>query len=167
MLALLGITFVASLSGDALVKGLIAGGLGFFLATVGMDPISGIQRYTFGQLFLWDGIGLVPITIGLFAIPRSLTWRSRVEHCPTPGGKLGGVVEGVKDTFRHWSLVLRCSAPSAPILASFLVWAAGSARWLAYAHAVQSSPQQGALARAPLREYSGRARRTIRHWAAP
>src|SRR5688572_2084928 len=46
MLALLGITFVASLSGDALVKGLIAGGLGFFLATVGMDPISGIQRYT-------------------------------------------------------------------------------------------------------------------------
>jgi TctA family transporter len=142
MLALLGITFVASLSGDALVKGLIAGGLGFFLATVGMDPISGIQRYTFGQLFLWDGIGLVPITIGLFAIPEiidlAVQGSSIARH---QGGKLGGVVEGVKDTFRHWSLVLRCSAIGAYI---GLVpgMGGGVSQWLAYAHAVQSSPQQ-------------------------
>ena len=40
------------------------------LATIGLDPISGIQRYTFGQLFLWDGIGLVPVTIGFYAIPE-------------------------------------------------------------------------------------------------
>jgi len=32
--------------------------------------VTGIQRYTFGQLFLWDGIGLVPVTIGLYAIPE-------------------------------------------------------------------------------------------------
>src|SRR5258708_28460803 len=64
MLALLGITFVASLSGEALVKGLLAGGLGLWLATIGLDPVTGTQRYTFGQLFLWDGIGLVPVTIG-------------------------------------------------------------------------------------------------------
>jgi TctA family transporter len=142
MLALLGITFVASLSGDALVKGLIAGGLGFFLATVGMDPISGIQRYTFGQLFLWDGIGLVPITIGLFAIPEiidlAVQGSSIARH---QEGKLGGVVEGVKDTFRHWSLVLRCSAIGAYI---GLVpgMGGGVSQWLAYAHAVQSSPEQ-------------------------
>ena len=70
MLALLGITFVASLSGADPIKGLIAGGLGLFVATVGLDPVSGIQRFTFGQTFLWDGIGLVPITIGFFAIPE-------------------------------------------------------------------------------------------------
>lgn len=70
MLALLGITFVAALSGEDLLKGLIAGGIGLFLATIGLFPMSGIQRHTFGQIFLWDGIGLVPITIGFFAIPE-------------------------------------------------------------------------------------------------
>src|SRR5688500_9213328 len=71
MLALLGISFVASLSGEDQLKGIIAGGIGLLLATIGLDPISGIQRYTFGQLFLWDGIGLVPITIGFYAIPET------------------------------------------------------------------------------------------------
>jgi len=70
MISLLGVTFVASLSGGNLLKGLISGGLGFLIATIGLDPISGIQRYTFDQLFLWDGIGLVPVTLGLFAIPE-------------------------------------------------------------------------------------------------
>src|SRR5207245_4515411 len=70
MLAVLGITFVASLSGEALLKGLLAGGLGLWLATIGLDPVTGIQRYTFGQLFLWDGVGLVPVTIGFYAIPE-------------------------------------------------------------------------------------------------
>ena len=111
MLAVLGLTFVAALSGESLVKGLLAASLGLMFATVGLDPISGTQRYTFGQLFLWDGIGLVPITIGFFAIPeiidlavqRSSIARSSVE-------RLGGVMQGVKDTFRHIWLVIRCSA---------------------------------------------------------
>jgi putative tricarboxylic transport membrane protein len=72
MLALLGITFVASLSGEDALKGIISGGIGLMLATIGLDPISGIQRFTFGQLFLWDGIGLVPITIGFYAIPETI-----------------------------------------------------------------------------------------------
>ena len=72
MLAILGITFVAALSGEDPLKGIISGGIGLMLATIGLDPISGIQRYTFGQLFLWDGIGLVPITIGFYAIPETI-----------------------------------------------------------------------------------------------
>jgi putative tricarboxylic transport membrane protein len=142
MLALLGITFVASLSGEDQLKGIIAGGLGLMLATIGLDPISGIQRYTFGQLFLWDGIGLVPITIGFYAIPETIelavlgTSISREKV-----GKLGGVMEGVRDTFRHWSLVIRCSA-----LGTFTAiipgMGAATTQWLAYAHAVQSSPNK-------------------------
>jgi putative tricarboxylic transport membrane protein len=142
MLALLGITFVASLSGEDQLKGIIAGGLGLMLATIGLDPISGIQRYTFGQLFLWDGIGLVPITIGFYAIPETIELavlgtsiaQEKVE-------KIGGVLEGVKDTFRHWSLVIRCSA-----LGTFTAiipgMGAATTQWLAYAHAVQSSPNK-------------------------
>lgn len=142
MLAVLGLTFVASLSGEVLLKGLIAGGMGLLLATIGLDPMSGIQRYTFGQLFLWDGIGLVTITIGFFAIPEvidlavqgSAIARVRVD-------KLGGVMEGVKDTFRHWWLVFRCSAIGAYI--GVIPGMGGSvSQWMAYAHAVQSSPRK-------------------------
>jgi len=142
MLALLGITFVASLSGEDQLKGIVAGGLGLMLATIGLDPISGIQRYTFGQLFLWDGIGLVPITIGFYAIPETI--ELAVLGTSIAGekvGKLGGVMQGVKDTFRHWWLVIRCSA-----LGTFTAiipgMGAATTQWLAYAHAVQSSPNK-------------------------
>jgi len=142
MLAVLGMTFVASLSGENLLKGLIAGGIGLLFATVGLDPMTGTQRYTFGQLFLWDGIGLVPITIGFFAIPeiidlavqRSAIARASVE-------KLGGVMQGVKDTFRHFWLVVRCSALGAYV-GIIPGMGGGVSQWLAYAHAVQSSARK-------------------------
>jgi len=140
MLALLGITFVASLSGEALLKGLIAGALGLLLATIGLDPMSGIQRYTLGQLFLWDGIGLVPVTIGFFAIPEIIDLAAQgTSIAQQQVGKMGGVWEGVKDTFRHWWLVIRCSALGA-FIAIIPGIGGGTTQWLAYAHAVQSSP---------------------------
>ena len=145
MLALLGITFVASLSGEVLLKGLIAGGMGLFLATVGLCPMSSIQRYTFGQTFLWDGIGLVPITIGFFAIPEIIDLA--VQGSSIAGkrvGKLGGVMEGVKDTFRHWWLVIRCSAIGT-YTAVIPGMGGATTQWLAYAHAVQSSPDKGSF----------------------
>ena len=142
MLSLLGITFVASLSGEDQLKGIISGGLGLMLATIGLDPIAGIQRYTLGQLFLWDGIGLVPVTIGFYAIPETIELAVLgTSIAQQEVGKLGGVMEGVKDTFRHWWLVIRCSA-----LGTFTAiipgMGAATTQWLAYAHAVQSSPNK-------------------------
>ena len=142
MLAILGISFVASLSGEDPLKGIIAGGIGLMLATIGLDPISGIQRYTFGQLFLWDGIGLVPITIGFYAIPETIELAvlgSSIANKEV--GALGGVMEGVKDTFRHFWLVIRCSALGTAI-AIIPGMGAATTQWLAYAHAVQSSPDK-------------------------
>ena len=151
MLSLLGISFVAALSGEDVLKGMVSGGIGLMFATIGLDPISGIQRYTFGQLFLWDGIGLVPITIGFYAIPETIELAvSRHQHRDArSSSQLGGVMEGVKDTFRHWWLVIRCSA-----LGTFMAiipgMGAATTQWLAYAHAVQSSPKiNPAPAKAP------------------
>ena len=142
MLALLGITFVASLSGDDLLKGMIAGGIGMFLATVGLAPVSGIQRYTFGLTFLWDGVGLVPITIGFFAIPEIIDLAVQgTSIAEEKVGKLGGVMEGIKDTFRHWWLTIRCSAIGA-YTAIIPGLGGATTQWLAYAHAVQSSPNK-------------------------
>jgi TctA family transporter len=142
MLSLLGITFVASLSGEDQLKGIIAGGIGLMLATIGLDPISGTQRFTFGQLFLWDGVGLVPITIGFYAIPETIELAVLGTSIATQEvTELGGVMQGVKDTFVHWWLVIRCSA-----LGTFTAiipgMGAATTQWLAYAHAVQSSPNK-------------------------
>jgi len=139
MLALLGITFVAALSGEDPLKGLVSGALGLLLATVGLDPVSGIERYTLGQLFLWDGIGLVPVTIGLFAIPEIIDLAvEQTSIARQQVGKLGGVMEGVKDTFRHWGLVMRCSAIGT--YAGIIPGMGGAvSQWLAYAHAQQTA----------------------------
>jgi TctA family transporter len=155
MMAILGISFVAALSGEDALKGIIAGGIGLLLATIGLDPISGIQRYTFGQLFLWDGIGLVPITIGFYAIPETIELAVLgTSIAKGEVGKLGGVMEGVKDTFRHFWLVIRCSA-----LGTFTAiipgMGAATTQWLAYAHAVQSSPDKERFGKGDVRGVLG------------
>lgn len=155
MLAILGISFVAALSGEDVLKGIISGGIGLMLATIGLDPISGIQRYTFGQLFLWDGVGLVPITIGFYAIPETIELAVLgTSIAKQEVGNLGGVMQGIKDTFRHWWLVIRCSA-----LGTFTAiipgMGAATTQWLAYAHAVQSSPDKERFGKGDVRGVLG------------
>ncbi len=155
MLAILGISFVAALSGEDPLKGIIAGGIGLMLATIGLDPISGIQRYTFGQLFLWDGIGLVPITIGFYAIPETIELAVLGSSIAKKEvGELGGVMEGVKDTFRHFWLVIRCSALGT-VIAIIPGMGAATTQWLAYAHAVQSSPNKERFGKGDVRGVLG------------
>ena len=142
MLALLGLTFVASLSGEDFLKGMLAAGIGLFLSTIGLCQMSSIQRFTFNQIFLWDGIGLVPITIGFFAFPEIIDLAVQgTSIAREQVGKLGGVMQGVKDTFVHFWLVIRCSA-----IGSFCSiipgMGAATTQWLSYAHAVQSSPDK-------------------------
>jgi putative tricarboxylic transport membrane protein len=155
MMAILGISFVAALSGEDILKGMVSGGIGLMLATIGLDPISGIQRYTFGHLFLWDGIGLVPITIGFYAIPETIELAVLgTSIAKQEVGDLGGVMQGVKDTFRHWWLVIRCSA-----LGTFTAiipgMGAATTQWLAYAHAVQSSPDKERFGKGDVRGVLG------------
>ena len=66
-LALFGLSIVSSISGSTLTKGLMAGTLGLLIATIGMDPIGGFPRFTFGSTDLTTGINFIPVMIGLFA----------------------------------------------------------------------------------------------------
>ena len=138
-LALLGITFLASLSGNSKLKGMLAGGLGLVLAMVGLDPQSGMPRYTLGMPQLWDGIGIVPVTVGLFALPEVVDlWVRGTSIAESRTGRLGGVWQGVKDTFKYWGTTVRCS-----IIGAFIGvipgLGAGVSQWVAYGHAVQSA----------------------------
>lgn len=140
MITVLGVAFVAALSGGAVLKGLIAGGAGFLLSLVGLDPQAGVPRATFGQLELWDGIGLIPVTLGLFAIPELIDLAVRgTSIAGVRPERVVGVMEGVRDTFRHLGLTLRCSFIGTAI--GVMPGLGGAvAQWIAYAHALQTTP---------------------------
>ncbi|MBW2004345.1 MAG: tripartite tricarboxylate transporter permease [Deltaproteobacteria bacterium] len=71
-LILFSLTIIAAVSGKSLLKGVVAGALGLLFATVGMDPVSGLSRFSFGYVEMLKGVGLLPMLIGLFAISEIL-----------------------------------------------------------------------------------------------
>ncbi len=140
MLTLLGLSFVVSLSRRNVLKGFLMAGLGFLLAMVGLDPQAGLPRYTFGQLYLWEGINIVPVVVGLFGVAEVLQlMMSRESIATRPANQqLSGVMQGVKDTIHYWWLTIRCSAIGVAI---GLIPGMGGAvsQFIAYAHAQQTS----------------------------
>jgi putative tricarboxylic transport membrane protein len=80
LLAIFGLTIIASISEKSLLKGLLAGVFGLTVSTIGMDPLLGIPRFTMGIVNLIDGVKLVPAMIGLFSIPETLNLISSYIH---------------------------------------------------------------------------------------
>lgn len=143
MLAIFGITFIAMLSGDSLIKGLLTGFFGLMLSFIELDPNTGAQRYTFDMLFLWDGINIITVILGLFAIPEMMALGVAGGSIASAGTKpakmdYAGVIQGLLDVFRHWGLTIRTS-----IIGAFIGMVPGlggdAASWLCYGHAIQSS----------------------------
>jgi putative tricarboxylic transport membrane protein len=137
MLMLWGLGSVAVLGGTQPVKGLIGAVVGLAIALIGTDARTGIERFTFGGSYLWDGVSLMIVAMGIFAAPEMVDLARRktsISDIPSLGT---GLWEGVRDVFRHWWLVVRASMVG--------VWVGilpglGSAvaDWFAYAHAVQT-----------------------------
>ncbi|MBW1962155.1 MAG: tripartite tricarboxylate transporter permease [Deltaproteobacteria bacterium] len=71
-LVLFSLTIIAYVSGKSVLKGLIAASMGLLSATIGIDPIDGIARFSFGYVDMLNGIAFVPMLIGLFAISEVL-----------------------------------------------------------------------------------------------
>ncbi len=111
-MVLLGISFIAVLGRGSMVKGLISGGLGLMISMIGLQPMTGAPRFCFGSIYLFDGIPLIPITLGLFALPEMIALAAGGGAIARTGvviKGMGQVLEGVKDVFRHWILWLRSS----------------------------------------------------------
>ena len=70
LISIFGLTVIGSLAGNSILKGLLMGLVGLFLATVGTDSVTGVLRYTFGADRLMSGIQMVPALIGLFTISQ-------------------------------------------------------------------------------------------------
>ena len=72
LLAVLGILLVGNLSGDSLVKGVFAGAFGLLIGSVGLDPLTAEERFTFGVVELWGGISFIAVMIGMFGVAEAL-----------------------------------------------------------------------------------------------
>ncbi|MCX5824582.1 MAG: tripartite tricarboxylate transporter permease [Deltaproteobacteria bacterium] len=71
-LIMLGISMLTGLAGKSVIKALMMGIFGLALAMIGIDPIRGAPRFTFGRVELMDGIGFVPVIMGLFGLAEIL-----------------------------------------------------------------------------------------------
>lgn len=143
MMIIVGLGCISALSGRGkrgVLLGIMAGGFGLLCSLVGQDPQNGILRFTFGQIYLWNGLGLVPVLIGLFAFPEIIELgiqRTAIADKTLFGHIRKGVMNGIIDTFRHFWLVVRCS-----LIGTWIGILPGlgtaTSQWVAYAHASQS-----------------------------
>src|SRR3954467_4309251 len=144
--AVLGISMVAILSGNAPLRGLTAGCAGIMLAMIGSDPQTGTLRWTFNSLYLWDGLPLTPMLLGVFALPElcDLLIARVAISAKTDGASIyKGQWQGGKDCFNNWWLIMRCSWIGGGI-GSIPGISASVVDWLAYGHALKT--EKGASA---------------------
>ncbi|MBT3793595.1 MAG: tripartite tricarboxylate transporter permease [Rhodospirillales bacterium] len=137
MLVLWGLSAVGILSGNAPVKGLMAAAFGLAVSLIGTEARTGVERFTFEGYYLWDGVHIALVGLGLFAVPELIDLSVR-RSTISDTGKLGsGLMQGVRDAWKNWWLVTRCSIVGVwigilPGLGSSV------ADWFAYAHAAQT-----------------------------
>jgi putative tricarboxylic transport membrane protein len=152
MLGVLGLTMVGALSGNSVLNGIAAGLLGLLVSMVGYSPQGGTPRYDFGATYLLDGVPIIPPVLGLFAIPELLALATRTGSISKVAADRveGGMALGIRDAFRHWWLVIRCSAIGVyigmlPGLGASIV------DWAAYGHAVQSAKDKSQFGKGDIR----------------
>src|ERR671913_779418 len=138
--AVLGISMVAVLSGNAPLRGIAVGCLGVMIAMIGSDPQTGTLRWTFNSLYLWDGLPLTPLLLGIFALPELcdlLITRLAIATGGVKHSVYKGQWQSVKDCYDNWWLVLRCSWIGGGVGA--IPGIGGSViDWLAYGHALKT-----------------------------
>ena len=143
MLGALGITFISTISGKNQIKGLIVGGLGVMMSFIGREGTTGIIRYGGGLLYLRDGLPIVPIVMGIFAIAEVIDLLVKQTKSVAEGAsediKVGDDVwKGVLICLKKWPLVLRVGILGT-IVGIMPGLGAEAAGYLAYGHASQIS----------------------------
>jgi putative tricarboxylic transport membrane protein len=143
VLAIFGLTVIASLTSGSILKGFLAGAFGLILGTVGLDPVTGDSRFTFDQAYLFDGLPLIPVILSLFAFPRCILMiRQTIKHGPTTLARgivaNGGPRMSLREICGLWKTMVQSSIIGT-IIGIIPGTGAAIACWIGYAYAKQRS----------------------------
>jgi TctA family transporter len=154
MLVILSLTLVGMLTGTSVVKGLASCALGLLIGTIGSSQATAEYRFTFDTIYLSDGVPLVIVALGAFALPEIVDVL-RQHHAIAQKELVGaGWLTGIKDVLRNFGLVVRCSALGA--LTGILPGLGGGVvGWISYGHTVQSSRDRGQFGKGDVRGVIG------------
>ncbi|GAB4363462.1 MAG: tripartite tricarboxylate transporter permease [Kiloniellaceae bacterium] len=150
MLAVLGISMVGVLTGQSVLKGLLAAALGLMIGMIGVAPATSEYRFEFEILYLSNGVPLLIIALAVFALPEIVDLL-RTGKAVAERNLLGhGWLQGMKDAVRHKWLILRCATIGC--LIGILPGLGGSVvDWIAYAHAMQSAKDRSEFGKGDIR----------------
>ncbi|MEL6206711.1 MAG: tripartite tricarboxylate transporter permease [Pseudomonadota bacterium] len=139
MITIFGLSMVGILAGRVALKGIAAAGLGMMIGTIGEGDSAGeLRMATYDLPYLVDGLKLVVVGLGIFAIPEIVALlrqdRSISDRAPLGGGWLSGV----RDWFANIWLSVRCSIIG--VVVGVIPGLGGSVvDWIAYGHSVQTT----------------------------
>ncbi len=109
-MAMFGVLMVSVLSRGAMIKGVISGLLGVLASTIGTDGIQGLPRLTFEQIYLLDGLPLIPTLIGFFALPELIDLTMTGRPVSAPGTvSTREVLSGARYGAGKWRVAIRQS----------------------------------------------------------
>jgi putative tricarboxylic transport membrane protein len=152
MLAIWGLATIAALTGRSLYKGLAMAGVGLLLGFIGLDRRTAEPRFTFGVEHLQDGLNVIPVFLGVFAIAQMLELTVGKRNGAPGGGVVlsGSLMEGVMAPFRHYGLLIRSSLIGS--LVGIIPAVGGTvASFIAYGQAVQSSADRSRFGHGDIR----------------
>lgn len=135
-MAFFGIAMVSALSAGAMVKGLAAGAFGVLLGTVGL-AVLGEPRFVFQQLILWDGLPIIAITLGFFALPEMIDLSIARRPVAPPNSVISNreVWRGARDGLKRWKIMIRQSVFGV-LLGAIPGVGAAVIDWLSYAFGI-------------------------------
>ena len=150
ILGIFGLSMVGVLSGKSLYKGFIAACVGLLLGSVGSAPATGEFRMTMDSYYLYDGIKLVILGLGIYAVPEIIDLLVKNQKI-SKAGKLGGSwIQGMKDTWKYKWIVARC-APLGAMIGAIPGLGGSVVDWIAYGHVVQTSKDKSQFGKGDVR----------------
>lgn len=108
LLAFMGLMLVGSLGAKSLAKGIFSAALGVLLGCVGMDAMTGLQRFTFGNAYLMPGINSVVAMLGLFGASEAIM-QIRTKDLPVIKQNVDKIIPSLKTVKKHFALTLQSS----------------------------------------------------------
>ena len=155
MITIFGLSMVGILAGRVAIKGIVAAGLGMLIGTIGEGASSGdLRMSSYDFPYLVDGLKLVIVGLGIFAIPEIITLLRNDRAISQEAQIGGGWIAGIKDWFANIWLSVRCSIIG--VIVGVIPGLGGSVvDWIAYGHTVQTSKDKSNFGKGDVRGVIG------------